>query len=116
MARVERTGGRAKSKSPDDSQTTVLPQHSPSLELHAIQFLGDIKKVGILLHLPVVKSKVFKLLVQRFNQNIGDTRTRDMGFFQCFSHGADPGFGVNARWTAQRIPVEREMTFSSHRI
>ena len=116
MPGVERAGGRAKGERAQDSLATVLPEHAPAPILHPVQFLGGIKEIRILLHLPVVKPEILKLFVQGFDQNVRHPGTGEMGFFQCLGHGTDPGFGMNAGWTAQRIPVERGMAFPAHRI
>ena len=109
MPGVERAGGRAEGERAQDSLATVLPKHAPAPILHPVQFLGGIKEIRILLHLPVVKSEILKLLVQGFDQYIRHTRAGEVGFFQCLGYCTDPGLGMNAGRTAQRIPVEGGM-------
>src|SRR5262245_2940380 len=74
MPRVERPRRRPKRERPQNSQATVLPQHSSALELYALQFLGGVEKIGVLLPLGIVESKLLEFLVERLNQNVGYAR------------------------------------------
>src|SRR5262245_20113247 len=107
MPRVESAGCRTKRERPQNSQATVLPQHSSALELHSLQFLRRIEEVGILLPLSIVESKLLEFLVERLNQNVGYAWAGKVRFFQRLRHGADPSLGMHPRRPTQRIPMKR---------
>jgi hypothetical protein len=75
MAGIERPSGRAKNECLQDTGTTVLPQHTPPLELGALQLFISVEEIGPLLLSLLIHTELRELFVEQVDEDVSDART-----------------------------------------